>query len=74
MNVLVFSCIQIQWNDASEGALSPSSKTPHAHYHRRFSAQFSKFDNGYCAIILCYHRKLKVLQVHAKYMSPLACT
>ena len=56
-------CIQIQWNDGSEGALSPSSKTPHAHYHRRFSAQFSNNQSGYSTLVLCYNRKLKILQV-----------
>jgi hypothetical protein len=61
--VTLSDTIEIQWNDGSEGALSPQSKAPQAHYHRRFSAQFNKLDCGYCAVILCYNRKTKKLQL-----------
>ena len=60
----VFDFFQIQWDDVSDSALSPRSKTLHTHYHRRFSAHFSKVDTGYSATILCYARKLDKLQVH----------
>ncbi|CAI8008597.1 Uncharacterized WD repeat-containing protein alr2800 [Geodia barretti] len=55
--------LQIQWNDEREGAPSSRSKVSHAHYHRRFSAQFKEHDSGYSARVLCYNRKLKYLQL-----------
>lgn len=55
--------LQIQWNDASVGTPSLHSRMPHTHYHRRFSAHFSKVDSGYSATVLCHATKMKELQV-----------